>query len=482
MSEKTRIAIVGGGIAGLSVAWAIRKNAPDVDLVVLERGRRTGGNIRTECIDGYVCEAGPDGFMDSAPATMALVHELGLESRLLASDDRARRRFLFHGGTLVPVPTAIGDFLRTPLLSLGGKLRIMREPFAGTASDRDESILDFATRRIGSEAAMRFVDPMVSGIFGGDAEALSLHACFPKLWQLEHDHGSLIRGMVATRRSRRASGTIGGPSGRLTSFVSGMSELTDALTRQLGSAVRTSSPVLNLVSQRSTSTTMLPRRYAVTTPFETFHADGVVLAGSAYESAGILRDYDPTLSQLLAPIPTAPMVVVCLGYDEATIRSHCRLDGFGFLAARNQGVRILGALWETSIYPHRAPAGKALIRVMVGGARDPEAVSLADDTLLEVVRADLARTMNLSAKPEMTLVIRHPRGIPQYVKGHLMVLDQMGKQMEQHAALVLAGNSYRGVSINSCVADADAVAKSVLKAADPAPGIPPYEAVGTLSS
>ena len=174
MDEKARIVIVGGGIAGLSIAWAIRKHDPAADLVVLERGPRTGGNIKTDQVDGYVCEAGPDGFMDSAPATMALVRDLGLESRLLPSDDRARRRFLFHGGTLVPVPTAVGDFLRTPLLSLRGKLRIMREPFARAASEPDESILDFAARRIGSEAAMRFVDPMVSGIFGGDAEALSL--------------------------------------------------------------------------------------------------------------------------------------------------------------------------------------------------------------------------------------------------------------------------------------------------------------------
>jgi oxygen-dependent protoporphyrinogen oxidase len=481
--DKTRIVIIGGGIAGLSIAWAIRKRHPAVDLVLLERGAQTGGNIRTECIDGFVCESGPDGFMDSAPATMALVREIGLESRLLPSNDSARRRYLFSNGRLSAVPTSPGTFLTTPLLSTHGKLRVLCEPIASASSEEDESILAFATRRIGNEAATQFVDPMVSGVFGGDPEQLSLRACFPKLWQLERDHGGLVRGWIATRRTRRSSGTPVGPAGRLTSFVAGMSELTDALTRSLGSVVQTSSPVLTLVSQGSTRTAMLPRRFAVTTPLETFHADAVVLAGSAFESARILRDHDPVLSSLLTPIRTAPMVVACLGYDDATIRSQCRLDGFGFLVPRHQGVRILGALWETSIYEHRAPVGKTLIRVMMGGARDTDAISLSDDALLQRVRTDLARTMNLSAAPEMTRVIRHHLGIPQYERGHLTQLAQIAQRLARHPGLLVAGNSYRGVSINSCVAEADSIAESVVRAAESAaPDAVRHEAAGTLSS
>src|SRR5262249_18327228 len=154
-----------------------------------------------------------------------------------------------------------------------------------------------------------------------------------------------------------------------------------------------------------------------------------VLAGPAYESSRIVSDYDPILSRLLASIRSAPMAVVCLGYDEATIRSQCRLDGFGFLVPRNQRVRLLGALWGTSIYEHRAPEGKTLIRAMVGGARDAEAVSLSDAALLDAVRMDLEHTMNLSATPEMSRVIRHPRGIPQYNKGHLALLEKIEGQL-----------------------------------------------------
>jgi len=479
--EQTRIVIVGGGISGLSIACAIRKRDPDVDLAVLERGPCTGGNIRTEHIDGYVCESGPDGFMDSAPATMALVREIGLESRLLPSNDAARRRYLFNNNRLMAVPTSLGAFLKTPLLTMRGKLRVMREPLASAAPEEDESILGFATRRIGSEAASQFIDPMVSGVFGGDAEALSLKACFPRLWQIERNHGSLVRGLIATRRARRAADAVAGPSGRLTSFVAGMSELTDALTCKLGSAVRISSPVLRLVSQDSTTRVTLPRRYAIVTPFDTFHADAVVLAGPAYESARIVSNCDPELSSLFARIRTAPIAVVCLGYDEPTVQSQCRLDGFGFLVPRNQGVRILGALWETSIYAHRAPAGKTLIRVMIGGARDPDAVALSDDALLEVVRRDLTRTMRLSAAPEMSRVIRHQRGIPQYVTGHLATLEQIDARLLRHPGLLVAGNSYRGVSINSCVGEADTVAASALRAAAASNALF-HEVAGALSS
>ena len=482
--EQTRIVIVGGGISGLAIAHAIRKRDPNIDLVVIERGPRTGGNIRTERIDGYVCESGPDGFMDSAPATMALVRELGLQLRVLPSNDLARRRYLFSGGRLSDVPTSLQAFLRTPLLSVRGKLRVMREPFAAAPGDQDEdeSILAFATRRIGPDAATRFVDPMVSGIFGGDAGVLSLRACFPRLWQLERNHGGLVRGMFAQRRSRRSSGSIAGPSGRLTSFVDGLSELVEALTRELGAAVRTSSPVVNLVSHRSIGASTLPRRYAVTTPLETHHADAIVLAAPAYESARIVRNVDPTLSNELNHIPTAPMAVVCLGYDGATIESQCRLNGFGFLVPRNEGVRILGALWETSIYHHRAPAGKALLRVMIGGARDPEAISLPDNALVSIVRDDLARTMKLSATPEMTCVIRHRRGIPQYVTGHLDRLDRINQRLGEHPGLLVAGNSYRGVSINSCIAEAESVAESVLQVAKSAADPRQEAAAGELSS
>jgi len=472
--DRKRIVIAGAGIAGLSIAWAIQRRAPEVDVVVLERSPRAGGNIRTEHIDGYVCESGPDGFLDNAPATIALVRELGLSSRLLPSNDQARRRYIFRNGRLSEVPTSPGALLKTPLLSPRGKLRLVFEPFATARRDDDESIIDFATRRIGSEAAAVFVDPMVSGVYAGDAAALSLKACFPKMRQIEDDHGGLVRGLIATRRSRKRTDRPGAPAGRLTSFTGGMSDLIDALTRALGSVVHTSTAVTSIERNRTPS--LSPNRsaghtYRVSTSQGTLDADAVVLSGAATESAAILRELDGPISALVEGIPTSPLAVVCLGYDEAAIRSVCRLDGFGFLVPRDEGIRILGALWETSIYQHRAPAGRVLIRVMIGGARDPDAVSLCDAELRQIVGNDLKRTMCVSAVPEFVRVTRHRRGIPQYVRGHHARMQRISVLLQAHHGLFLAGNSYRGVSINACIADAPAVADAALRAIGATPSV-----------
>ncbi len=461
-----RIVVAGGGISGLAIAWAIRKREPRADVRVLERSTRTGGNIRTEQVDGYICEAGPDGFLDNAPDTLQLVRALGLEARLLPSDDAARRRFIYLNGALREVPVSPGAFLKTPLLSLPGKLRVACEPFAPRPADAEESIYEFAARRIGQEAASILVDSMVSGIFAGDSRALSLRACFPKMWQLEEEHGGLFRALVATRRTRRKGDAVGAPSGRLTSFTGGMTDLIERLTEKLDDVVHMSSPVLEL---RNTSEVQGYRSgwpstgYTLATGRGEIEADTVILAGPSADSAALLHIFDPILAAALEQIPSAPLAVVCLGYDAADIARYCSLDGFGFLVPRGQNVRILGTLWESSIYPNRAPAGKALLRVMIGGACDPGAVTLSDQELIAAVRGDLARTMGVTCAPEFTRIIRHRRGIPQYVKGHLARMRRIDALLQAHPGLFLAGNSYRGVSLNACVSEAEQIAERVLR-------------------
>ena len=461
-----RIVIAGGGISGLAIAWAIRRRDPRADVVVLERSARTGGNIRTDYVDGYICETGPDGFLDNAPDTLQLVRTIDLESRLLPSSDAARKRYIFLHGALQEVPTSPGAFVTTPLLSLQGKLRVACEPFARRNGEVEESIFEFAARRIGHEAASVLVDSMVSGIFAGDSHALSLRACFPRMAQFEDEHGGLFRALIALRRNRRKGDAVGAPSGRLTSFTGGMTELIDRLTQKLGDAVRTSTPVLELKNRSDVQghrSGWPARGYSLVTGRGDLEADAVVLAGPSADSAVLLRGLDPVLADALEEIPSAPLAVVCLGYD-ATKVERCRaIDGFGFLVPRGQHVRILGTLWESSIYPNRAPAGKTLLRVMIGGACDPDAVALDDGELLSAVRRDLAQTMGLSCAPEFTRIIRHRRGIPQYVKGHLGRLRRIDTLLGVHPGLFLAGNSYRGVSLNACVSEAEPIAERVLR-------------------
>jgi protoporphyrinogen/coproporphyrinogen III oxidase len=462
-----RVAIVGGGIAGLSIAHAVRVQAPGAEIVVLERHDRVGGNIRSEIIDGYLCESGPDGFLDNVPATLELVEAIGLTPRLLRSRDEARRRYIFRNGRLHAVPLSPGGFVRTPLLSSWGKLRVLGEPLARHAPLHDESILAFAERHIGREAAHVLVGSMVSGVFAGDASQLSLRSAFPKMHEMEAQYGSLFRAMLAKRRERRNDNGVGAPAGTLTSFTGGMEDLVRTAAAALGGDVRTGCRVAELNVRPNQGDRARPRlvgarTFSLACGARQVEADAVVLAGPAHETAELVRGFAPGASTLLAAIHTAPLAVVCLGYDLAALTAERgALDGFGFLVPRGEGPRILGALWESSIYPGRAPLGKALLRVMIGGATDLAAVELSDGELLATVRTDLERTMNLRLAPEFVHIIRHWRGIPQYTIGHAGRLERIEAALASYRGLFLAGNSYRGVSINACIDDARRVAGNV---------------------
>jgi protoporphyrinogen/coproporphyrinogen III oxidase len=462
-----RVAIVGGGIAGLSVAHALRTQAPDAEVIVIERSERPGGNVRTELVDGYVCEAGPDGFLDNAPATLEFVETIGLTPRLVRSRDEARRRYIFRHGRLHEVPMSPGAFLTSPLLSPFGRARVLAEPLVGKPPRHDESILGFAERHIGREAAQVLVGSMVSGIFAGDASQLSLRSAFPKMHEMETQYRSLFRAMLAKRRERRNENGLGAPAGTLTSFAGGMEDLVRTAAATLGNAVRTGCRVSELQVRRGYNDPLRPRLvgargFSLGCGTRLVEADAIVLAGPAHETAELVRDCSPVAAGLLAGIHTAPLAVVCLGYDQAALAAERGpLDGFGFLVPRGEGPRILGALWETSIYPARAPLGKALLRIMIGGATDLSAVELSDGDLLSTVREDLRTTMGLRLEPEFVHIIRHWRGIPQYTIGHQGRLDRIESALSAHRGLFLAGNSYRGVSINACIEDARRIAGNV---------------------
>ncbi|HXB54688.1 MAG TPA: protoporphyrinogen oxidase [Vicinamibacteria bacterium] len=459
-----RVAIVGGGVAGLALAQALDKKggrARGVEGLVLERSPRTGGNIRSEIAGGYLLEAGPNGFLDSVPETLDLVRELGLEGELLPSHDRARRRYIFRKGRLHPLPPGPGAFLASDLLSWSGKLRLALEPLARPRPDGDETIHAFASRRLGRQAAEVLVDPMVSGVFGGDSRRLSLKACFPALWQMETDHGGLLRALLAKmwkkgKGKRREPG--GAPRGRLTSFREGTETLVRALARARGGALQTGVLVSGLTPAGGGYELALDGGGRVA-------ADAVVLTGGAGESARIVEGLDKELASLLRGIPSAPLAVACLGYLESSLPR--ALDGFGFLIPRGEGPRILGVLWDSSIYPGRAPSGRVLLRAMIGGAHDEEVLALDDAALLSLVRKDLKTTMGLDADPVFVRIYRHPRGIPQYTVGHLDRLARAEARLERYPGVYLAGCAYRGVAINSCVAEAGPLAGRILSRLSP---------------
>jgi len=448
-----RVVIVGCGITGLTLAYELTTTERDLDVLCLEASTRAGGNIGTLAEEGFVCEWGPNGFLDNAPATLDLVRRLGLSSRLLRSNAAAATRFLFHRGALRKLGARA--FLTSGLVSLKGRARLLTEPFRRRAPDgEDESIEAFAARRIGPEAAAVLVDAMVSGIYAGDIRKLSLRATFPKLWQLERDHGSLVRGMLAQKRQARAGGPTG-PGGRLTSFAAGLGELIDALASALAERGRLGAGVSRVTRSGGASF-----RLDLTDGTQIL-ADSVVLACPAWSAAPMLRELDTTLAATLAEILSAPVVVVHLGFDERALGG--RPNGFGYLVPSGEGLQTLGTLWTSSIFPNRAPQGKVLLTSMIGGARHPEAVELADDRAQATALCDLRTTMGITSEPGFVRVFKHERGIPQYTLGHPQRLATIEARLSALPGLYLAGNSYRGISMNACIEEARTLAPRILE-------------------
>jgi oxygen-dependent protoporphyrinogen oxidase len=459
-----RIGVIGAGPSGLAVAWEIvaraRAREVAVQVDVYERAPRPGGNVWTDVVDGYRVEQGPEGFLDSAPRTIEIATELGLADRLVSASEAAHRRFLYVNGRLHPVPTGPLAFLRSGILSAPGRLRVLAEPFRPAGTEQDESVLSFATRRMGGEAARRLVGAMVAGIHAGDPAALSMPAAFPQLAAMERAHGSLSRALIASRREakrtgRRAGGPAG-PAGTLTSFAGGLRDLIEAFERALG-------PRLHLGDEaREARWTGDGWRVAIGGKDEVF--DRLVVTTPPWHAATLVEDADPELATPLYHIPWAPVTAVALGFAASELKG-VNLAGFGFLVPAGQGVRVLGCLWSSSIFPGRAPQGRVLLRTLVGGARDPGAAEYDDEALLDLVRYDLARTMGIDATPELVRIYRHPRAIPQYTLGHLQRLRAVRQRLERLPGLLLHGNGYRGVALNDSLRLAGEIAESALAAA-----------------
>ena len=404
-----RIAVLGAGISGLAAAWRLSR---DHEVVVFEAKERPGGNIRTEEVEGCLVEWGPNGFLDNEPATLELVKELGLEGRMVRARECAAVRFIWRDGALRRLPLSPKKFLTSDCLPLLARLRVLLEPWSRAAPDRDESVFDFASRHLGRGAAGILVDAFVTGVFAGDPKRLSVRSAFPRLWNLEREHGSLIKG---------AKGRGFGPPGVLTSFDGGL----EVLVRELAERVD-----LRLVSPRG---------------FEQEGFDRVVCTIPAPFAATLASE---GLKPLLEAVPTAPVAVVATVFDEPLDVP----DAFGFLAPHGQGLRILGTLYDSSIFPGRAPEGLRLFRTMLGGRRDPDALSLSDGQLLDVAARDLRRVWGFFPEPRAVRVIRHPLGIAQYEVGHAGLVGRIEAACPPW--LRLAGSSYRGVSINLCVKEA----------------------------
>lgn len=448
-----RIAIIGGGISGLSAAFALekqRRHRVPLEYALFEASPRLGGVLVTDHEDGCLIEAGPDSFLTEKPWATDLCREIGLGDQLIGSNDADRKTYVLVKGRLVVipdglmflVPTKILPTVFSPLFSLGAKLRMASEWFHPPhKAVSDETVAAFVERHYGSEMVDRLADPLLSGVYGGEARHLSLRAVLPRFAEMEKNYGSLGRAMLAARR-KMGQAAKGAAKPLFTSLRDGMQQMVDALLARLTPAsLRSSTPVSSVRRQGG--------GWSVSANGTASSFDAVVIATPATAAAELTRDFSPELSSELTGIQYTSSVTVNLGFDQKVRNS--LPPGFGFLVPRSEGKQMLAATFVHNKFPHRAPEDRALLRCFIGGAASAQALKLSDDDIVRTVREELRRILGLTGAPLFTRVYRWNGAMAQYGVGHLDRLEKIETLLTQLPGLALAGNGYRGIGVPDCI-------------------------------
>jgi protoporphyrinogen/coproporphyrinogen III oxidase len=465
-----RIIVIGGGIAGLAAAHRLVELNNDkflgIEVLLLEASARLGGSIATERVGDFLIEAGPDSFITEKPWALGLCERIGLTSRLVSTQAAYQRIYIVQGGKLellpegffLLAPTRLWPFLRTPLISWGGKLRMAAELFLPRAEGiNDESLGAFVRRRFGREALERVAQPLVGGIYASDPEQLSLGATMPRFKEMERQRRSIIRAMWSERRRTRSREA--GSGARWSLFVTltgGMQELIDKLVGRLpDGSVRIDTPV-NAVTYEASK-----QNWRVTTcGREDFYADGVILAVPAFHAAEILRPIVNDAANELRQISYASTATINLAYRRENFPR--QPDSFGFVVPAIERRKIMACTFSSLKYPGRAPTGHILLRAFVGGALQPELFDADDSEMEKTVRDELASLLGVTARPLLSRIWRHPKSMPQYHVGHEARIRRITNSLSEFSTLALAGSAYHGVGIADCVRTGEQAAEKVV--------------------
>lgn len=434
------VVIIGAGIAGLSAAITLQQAGHQVR--VLEASPHAGGVMRSESVDGYLIEHGPNTVQASGKSLAALIDAVGLRPQVLVSAPAAKDRFIFRDGQMRKLPTNPALLFTSQAMTAGGWWRLMQEPFQPRPAtvDPEESVASFMQRRLGPEAVDYLVDPFISGIYAGDPAQLEVASAFPPLVEFERDHGSILRGAIRARKAARKASAGPTPKGLL-SFPGGLQTLPVRIAELLGDRLSLATPVTALHREGS--------HWRIETAGASISAERLIVATPAPVAAHLLRPMDADLADLLLGIPYAPIAGVHLGYPDAAFARPPQ--GFGVLIPRNQQLQLLGALFLSSVFPRRAPDGHTLLSCFIGGFRNPGAVELADDALLAQVHGDLQRVLGVRETPAWCRIVRWPQAIPQYVPGHGARMAAIQRQVALLGGLHLAGNYVSGISVDASV-------------------------------
>lgn len=471
----SQVTIIGGGIAGLSAAYyAVKKSKEQglpVNVTLIESDSRWGGKIATDRADfadgQFIIEGGPDTFLATKPWGVALCKELGLGERLHGTNPRQKNTYVLHRNKLEPlpdglammIPTNVQAILKSRLVSWFGKAR-MGLDFVQPAKavNGDESLGSFVSRRLGREAYENLIEPLMSGIYAGDGDQLSLASTFPYLRDLEIKYGSLALGALQMRAKSNGKAVQGSRSAFLTP-TTGLAEIVEALVESLKSKVDLRLNTKAVRITRPSTFDLQPSTYKVELEDgSSLESDSVILATPAYVSGALLASLNPQLGSDLKSIPYASTATVTLAYRQSDLTRE--LDGYGYVIPRRAGRKALACTWTSTKFPHRAPDGYALIRVFVG--RAGQDIPWNENDLLELAKEELKLTLGVTTEPILSRVFMWEGAMPQYNLGHPKLLKRIDLELENHSGLALAGNGYRGIGIPDCIHSGELAVEKII--------------------
>ncbi len=462
-----RVAIIGGGISGLSAAFHLQKAraaGSDLTYTLFESGKRLGGSMHSTKVDGCLVEAGPDSFLTEKPWALTLCKELGIDDQLIGSNDAQRKTYIvvknrliaMPDGLMFMVPTKLVPTALTPLFSWGTKIRMARELMhPPRRMVDDETVGEMVERHFGAEVVDRLADPLLSGVYGGDANKLSARAVLPRFVEMEEKYGSLSRAMLAAHNKMKAMAGKQPPRPLFSSLKDGMQQLVDAITARLDpGSLRMNTRVRGIYREDD------EWRVAVDMGHDEMF-DAVIMATPANVAGGLLESVDRDLADDLLGITYSSSVTVTLGYYKDQLQH--MPPGFGFLVPRSEGRRMLACTFVHNKFPHRAPADKGIIRCFLGGARDESVLGLTDDEVVATVRKELKEIVKLEGRPMFERIYRWRGAMAQYESGHLARVERIELRVKNIPGLEIAGNAYHGIGVPDCIREGTNAANAVVQ-------------------
>jgi protoporphyrinogen/coproporphyrinogen III oxidase len=464
--DKQKVVIIGGGIAGLTTAYYLQKivqeNKLPIEIKLIEASHRLGGKLQTVVRDGFTIERGPDSFLARKTSMIRLAKEVGMENQLI-SNSTGKSYVLVNeklhpmpGGSIMGIPTEIGPFITTGLFSIPGKMRAAADfILPRSPGGKDQSLGVFFRRRLGDEVVENLIEPLLSGIYAGDIDQMSLISTFPQFYEVEQKHRSLILGMNKTKppKSKRQENKVQ-TKGAFLTFKSGLQSFAEAIEAQLD-------PQFILKGHRVDKVTKSNNQYEISlNNGKVFMADCIVAATPHLVTQSMFSQYnffDPFKS-----VPSTSVATVALAFPEEAIKRD--IEGTGFVVSRNEDYSITACTWTHKKWAHSTPKGKVLLRCYVGRAGDETIVDLSDDRIIKIVLDDLSKTMDITMKPDFAIVSRWKDSMPQYTVGHKQRLETIQNQVKSELpGVFLAGASYGGVGVPDCIDQGEAAVKGVLE-------------------